>query len=199
MNQAHLENIARIRTGYQFRERAPFSPDGRHSVVHLPESSRARLLDELEFQRVNLQNIKSSDLITQGDILLRAKGNNHYAVYVDRSLSDCLASGLALIIQCDKEKLYPPFLAWYLNQAPAQSFLSKISAGTSIPVVGKKPLLEMPVPLPPLEKQIVIGNLYQMLLREEQLTRELMTARENFINGKMLSLVEGETNLNAAR
>ena len=199
MATAQLLNLAHIRTGYQFRERAPFTPNGRYSVIQLKDSDTARLLDDQEFQKFDLDNVKDSDLVNQGDILLRAKGNNHYAVCVDRILTDCLAGGLSLVIQCDKQKILPEFLTWYLNQQPAQAFLHKISAGTSIPVVSKKALLELLVPVPPLAKQQSIGNLYLTLLKEEQLSHKLSNARQHFLNGRMLSLVKTEQSLNFAR
>lgn len=199
MSNSNLLKIAQIRTGYQFREKAPIAPDGQYSVLQLRDADNARLLDDQEFQKVAIDNVKSSDLVEEGDVLLRSKGNHHYAVYVDRPLSNCLASGLVLVIKCDRNELEPRYLTWFLNQAPAQAFLNKISAGTSIPVVGKKPLLELIVPLPAPEKQIAIGSLYQLLLKEERLERQLLEARQNFLNHKMLSLVEATQSLNLAR
>ena len=187
----HISQIASIRAGYQFRKEAPLSPTGKYSVIQLRDSKEALALDDHEIQRYELKDIQSNDLLRENDILLRAKGNNHFAVLVSRKVSNTLASGLCLVLRCDESKVFPAFLTWYLNQAPAQSLLNKISAGTSIPIVNKKSLGDIAVPLLPLEKQKAIGELYQLQLKEEFLSNKLLERRRQLLNTKMLKGIEG--------
>ena len=190
MSYIQLENLATVRTGFQFRGEAPFSPDGAFSIIQLKDSKHALTLEEQDIQRVELSEAKQADCLLQGDVLLRAKGRNHYAVLVDKDLKNALASGLCLVIRCTDKQLCSSYLTWYLNQPPAQSFLNQISAGTSIPIINKKSLGSLIVPLPTLSKQAALGELYQLKLKEERLSEKVMEAKRQLLNARMLGIVK---------
>lgn len=181
-----LSALVSIRTGFQFRGEAPYSAHGKYSLVHLRDSADALSFDEQEIHRFDLQEIKKEDLLLKNDILLRSKGNNHYAVLVDREVSNTVVSALSLVIRCVDNRIRPSFLAWYLNQAPAQSFLTKISAGTSISVVNKGALGDLEIPLRPITSQDAIGELFQLQLKKECLTMQLLKSSRKLLNAKML-------------
>jgi restriction endonuclease S subunit len=187
-----LSDIVSIRTGFQFRGEAPYSPHGKYSLVHLKDSADALTFDEQEIHHFDISEIKKEDLLAKNDILLRSKGNNHFSVLVDREVSNTVVSGLSLVIRCKDSRVAPSYLAWYLNQPPAQSFLTKISAGTSISVVNKGALGDLAIPLRPLTSQDAIGELYQLQLRKECLTMQLLKSSRKLLNAKLLSI---ETNI----
>ena len=105
MTRCLLADLVSVRTGYQFRAEAPFSPEGSFSIIQLRDAKEALTLGCHELQRVELSNIRHNDLLQKDDILLRAKGNNHYAVLVDRTLRNTLAGALCLIIRCTEKYL----------------------------------------------------------------------------------------------
>jgi len=181
-----LGEIAHLRVGFQFRSEAPYSPSGSHLLIQLRDSKEILPFEDYETHRVDCDDIKKDDLLSAGDVLLRAKGKNHFAVCITSPVKNLIAGAACLVIRPDNKKALSSFLAWYLNQPPAQAFLNKISAGTSIPVVNKRALLDLEVSLPPMKIQKAIGELYQLQLTEQELTEKLMRSRKEFLNAKML-------------
>lgn len=186
MSNLQLGEIARLRVGFQFRSEAPYSPFGKHQLIQLRDSKDILPFEDYETHRIDCDEIKKEDLLSVGDVLLRAKGKNHFAVCVTSTIENLVAGAACLVIRPNQEKVLPSFLAWYLNQPPAQVFLNKISAGTSIPVVNKKALLDLEISLPPLNVQKAIGELYQLQLAEEELTQKLTRSKKEFLNAKLL-------------
>lgn len=186
MSQVPLGSLARVRVGFQFRTEAPYSPTGKYALVQLRDSKGIFSFQSYESHRIDGDDIRKEDLLVRGDVLLRAKGKNHYAVLVDQNVSNTIAGAACLVIRPVEGKIIPGFLTWYLNQPPAQSFLNKISAGTSIPVVNKKALLDLEVPLPSIKVQEAVGELYQLQLLEDALEEKLSKSKKYFLNAKML-------------
>lgn len=183
-----LSELVSIRTGFQFRGEAPYSPQGKYSLIHLRDSADALSFEEQETHRFNISDIKKEDLLSKDDILLRSKGNNHFSVLVDCEVTNTVVSGLSLVIRCKDSRVVPSYLAWYLNQPPAQAFLTKISAGTSISVVNKGALGDLLIPLRSLSSQEAIGELYQLQLRKECLTMKLLKSSRRLLNAQLLSV-----------
>jgi restriction endonuclease S subunit len=187
-----LGEIARVRVGFQFRSEAPYSPLGNHHLIQLRDSKEILPFEEYETHRVDCEEIRKEDLLSVGDILLRAKGKNHFAVCVTSAVENLIAGAACLIIRPLAEQITSGYLAWYLNQPPAQAFLNKISAGTSIPVVNKKALLDLEVSIPPRKIQNAIGELYQLQLSEEELTQKITRCKRSFLNAQMLRASQSE-------
>lgn len=192
MSHLPLGDIARVRVGFQFRSEAPYSPFGNHRLIQLRDSKEILPFEEYEAHRIDCEEVRKEDLLSVGDILLRAKGKNHFAVCVTSAVENLIAGAACLIIRPLTEQVTSGYLAWYLNQPPAQAFLNKISAGTSIPVVNKKALLDLEVPIPPRKIQNAIGELYQLQLSEEELTQKITRSKRSFLNAQMLRASQSE-------
>lgn len=186
-----LSELVSIRTGFQFRGATPYSPTGKYTLIHLRDSSDALSLEDQDLNYFDQGELKKEDLVSRDDILLRSKGNNHYAVLVDKETTNTVVSSLSLVIRCTDPRIKSSYLTWYLNQPPSQSFLTKISAGTSINVVNKGALGGLEIPLRSIPSQNAIGELYQLQLKKEHLTKQLLQRGRKLLNAQMLSL---ETN-----
>lgn len=84
----------------------------------------------------------------------------------------------------------PEFLAWYLNQAPAQQFIEENARGSYVTAISRKDLSEMGIPLPPLDVQRQIADIQDLTGQESDLLERLRTARIELANRAVWKLVK---------
>jgi len=61
----------------------------------------------------------------------------------------------------------PAFIAWIINQEPAQQYLKKSAEGSDVPAIRRQVLEELPIAVPPVEKQHAILELDRAWQREQ--------------------------------
>ncbi len=136
-------------------------------------------------------------IVRAGDVLLRAKGSPHYALYIEEPKRLAVAASQFFILRVngqnrliEPKKLLPSYLAWYLNQSPVQYHLNRCSAGTSIKIVNKRAVSEIPIEIPPIDIQKKIVSVYNLSVREKELLTRIQQAKEKLIAAKLLSLTD---------
>jgi hypothetical protein len=72
----------------------------------------------------------------------------------------------------------PRYLAWYLNQAPAQAAIDQIRTGAGTPIVQRTAFERLEVAVPPFEAQRRIGELSELQARERELRASLADATD---------------------
>ena len=115
-----------------------------------------------------------SHILTEGDVLLAIKGLRNFSWAYDESAGDAVASSLFLVLNCDREKLLPGYLALFFNQPRTQAKLKTLSAGITVQSISKGEVMKMKIDLPPLNEQARIVKLAQMMQQEIELTERIM-------------------------
>lgn len=184
-----IDEIADVRTGYQFRHRLEPDPAGAHLVVQVKDIdvAHAHRLDPAALWPVKLPREPGSDLLRQGDVLYLAKGRRNYATPVGRLPGSAVAAGYFFVLRVRHEAVRPDFLAWYINQPPAQKYLADFFRGTGIPFIRREDFAALEVPLPPLDVQERIVALHALALRESELLSQLESKRTQLIRGLCLA------------
>ncbi len=81
----------------------------------------------------------------------------------------------------------PEYLAWYINQAPAQEYLhSSARHGTHMPLVPMSAFKGLEIEIPPLDKQKRIVELSDLVEKEKHLTNSIQEKRARLINAVCL-------------
>ena len=84
----------------------------------------------------------------------------------------------------------PEYLAWFINQPPAQAYLAQQSRGTLVKLLPKNVFEELEVPVPPLPVQRQIIEIESLRAREEGLLKRLISARLRLVQRACLDAVE---------
>ncbi len=183
-----LKDIVRIRSGYLFRGRIEPHPNGRYQVIQIGDIGADAKLSYHTLTRTNLPDVKNSHLIEKGDVLFISRGSRKQAVAVAEALDNAIATSQIFVIRPD-ERLLPEYLAWYINQRPAQRYIEEHSTGTNVSLVNMDALSKMPVQTPPLETQRRIVQIYQLSLREKELMESIQDRRDTLIELSLLKSV----------
>jgi restriction endonuclease S subunit len=117
-----------------------------------------------------------------GDILFMARGARNFSVLIGDLPDSVLAAACFFIVRVADDKILPEFLHWYLNQTPVEHYLKRFSGrGVHMPVVRRAVLENIDIPLPPVNTQNHVSEIYKLLQREQVLYKQLAEKRKKLI------------------
>jgi restriction endonuclease S subunit len=186
--QILLQDISEIRAGYSFRGSVEPAPDGVYSVVQIRDLAEGAVLYAKDLMKTNLLDVNSNHLLQKGDVLFTSRGARKQAVVVDEVIQNTIFGSQFFVCE-PKEGIEPTYLAWYINQKPAQRYLEENATGSNVRIVTKEVLGRLPVVLPPLATQKKIAEVYRLSLREKQLSSEIQAKRSQLIESALLESI----------
>jgi len=178
-----LEKTAAIEPGYPFRGSIKTQQPGSIAVIQMRDAALEQGLKTNDLAHVELPGKKTPDWLMTGDLLFVARGNNNFAVYVNQ-LSEktvCTPHFFQIRIKSSID-LLPEFLAWQINQTPAQGYFSRLAQGSVLRNIKKSELATLPVVIPPLETQQKIIAVDRLTKKETQLLEALVDNRRQMMN-----------------
>lgn len=166
-----LGKIADVRSGYVFRSSVAHDPNGTVRVVGMKD---LRIDVGVAWENViRIQpNPKFAEYFLQEeDILFTVRGARFYGVCIEKIDKEAIASHHLFHIRVrDKRIVAPAFLSWLMNRAEAQRYYAEHAMGQSVSsgLRGlRRPDMEnLPISLPPIEKQDEIMRIVDCLRRE---------------------------------
>ena len=127
--------------------------------------------------------------VTPGDIIVTIKGTKFRAAVADESIDGFVISA-NLIALTPSDKVKPGIVAAYLNSPPGQREMKIRAGGATIKGLTTKSLLEVPVPVPPLDKQEVLCRYLFLTEEYDDLIKREMDLR-NKIKEAIIARVMG--------
>lgn len=184
-----ISQIAEIKSGYLFKEGLIPDKDGNVSVVQLKDVSERGVLNLRELQRISLDKSGSENFLAIGDVLLKAKTNHPISALVKEQLFNTIATAHYFIISVKKSDVLPGYLAWYLNQRPAQIYFDRNAGGTRIQVINKQLLADLEVVVPDQKTQEKIAKIYELHQQEQDLVDAIKEKKHGLILEQLLSAI----------
>jgi hypothetical protein len=189
-----LGSAAAIRSGHPFRSKVKHTPEAwDYYVLQLKDVQKDQPLDPTRADQVKIEDKTPPQPLRRGDVLLRARGGYYYAALFDTDTPNVLAAGQFFVLTPDPKRLDPTYLCWYLNEPEAQLYLDKNQSGSNIPMISKRTVSELAIPLPPLDAQRRIAAIHQCWLDEKRLTEQLLDNRERMVRGICQQYISGKT------
>ncbi len=185
ISMLYLEDIATIRSGYLFRERIKPDASGQYRVIQVGDITPDARLSMESFVRVSLPDVKRSQILVQGDVLFISRGQRKHAVTVEEPIENTIVTSQFFVLRPVKEIL-PDYLAWYINQRPAQRYIEEHSTGTSASLINLIALKRLPVETPPIGIQTLVTKIHRLSLREKDLLVAIQYRRRALIETTLL-------------
>lgn len=181
-----LAQIAALRAGYPFRSSIQPDPNGTVALIQGRDvdADRLRIAPAQDrLMHIDASGIRNlaEHLLRPDDIVFMARGPRNYAVPVGEISGYAIVPGSFHVLRPDAALVFPPFLAWWLNQEVSQAFMRANNSGTTIPMISLDALRALPVQLPPLAVQRRIAELNSLIEQEHHLMNELSTARRDLL------------------
>jgi restriction endonuclease S subunit len=189
MMHSLLRDIATIRSGRLFRGKIEPDPTGHYQVIQIGDIDLGGKLDVNNLTRIRLPYIKSSQFVQKGEVLFISRGMRKQALTITEDLKNVITTSQIFILR-PHEELLPEYLAWFLNQLPAQRYLEEHSSGTNVSLINMEAFGKLPVRTPKLEIQQKIVRIYELGVRERELTELILQKRSALIEMRLLAAIE---------
>ena len=185
--QQKIKDIADIQLGYQFRKKIEPERDGTYQVIQIRDFDENQNLNQEGLCRVTIDQLSEKYLVNKNDVLFLARGHRNYAIPVMDSMERTIAASHFFILKIKSEKVIPEYLAWFINQAPAQGYLHNLARrGSHMPIIPKSVFEDLKVHIPDIETQRKIVKLNTLIDKERTLLYNLREKRALLIRSLCL-------------
>jgi hypothetical protein len=179
-----LGSVASLRAGYSFRSAIRPISDGPVRAVQLKDFMGGVRLSWKEVIRTRLpRSPADSEWLRHNDILFAFRGTRLFASVLEDVPGPTVASTQFMIIRVEKPELVlPEFLAWQLNQPPAQHYFERSAAGTAQRSLRRAAIEDTTIAIPPLALQQSVVQLSRLAEREQAVFLEVLAIRKQQLN-----------------
>ena len=185
-----LKSIVDLRTGYQFRGKVVPDEQGDIDVIQIKDIDDRQEVDVSDLTPVTLEKAERH-LVEPGDVLFLSRGHRMYGTVVPELERDTVVSSYFFVLRPKNDKVFPRYLAWFLNEPGFQRRLKSLVRGSQMPLVSRTDFADLQVNVPDLHTQQQIVRLNELMLKEAQLLDQLKSKRAELIEGVSRSLLSG--------
>lgn len=174
-----LGTVADIRVGHPFRGAIPETPKGDVRVIQLRDLTRGGLKDCDALLTTTVDSRKEPEWVRDQDLVFVARGWSNYAALVTNPPPRTVCSPhLYLMRVLRPDWLLPGFLAWQLQQEPAQRHLRQAAEGTLQVSIRRSELEKLQIRIPAIDQQRTILELQRVALAERDTYEALIKNRQ---------------------
>lgn len=178
----NLSSVCNIQSGFTARGRLDPNENGNVLALQLRDVAANRVIDFKSLTRIHLDAVPEKYLVYTGDVLFRSRGHSSTAAVIDSPLRLPMLAVLPLmILRPYPQVLSGAYLAWVINQEPAQRHFEESAQGTKLRMVPRSSLETLKIPVPNLETQQRILQIVALAERECDLAQQLTLKRHELI------------------
>ncbi|UTW50191.1 restriction endonuclease subunit S [bacterium SCSIO 12827] len=173
-----LDGITEIQLGYTHRGALDFAPSGGLRGIRLRDIASDGEISARDLGRYSLGEISGRYMVREGDVLFRSRGERTTATALDRRFAEpAVALSPLMILRPHRNVILPQYLAWAINQAPAQRHFEQDAQGTSLRMVPKSSLGALEIDVPDLKTQQAVVAIDALAEQERALSERLVETR----------------------
>ncbi len=173
-----LGEICDIQLGLTPRGKLEPSDFGGLRVIQLRDVGVDGEVDFDQLQKLDIERPSDRYAVRPGDIIFRSRGAFNTATAITSPVAEPVFAALPIfILRPTEQKADPGYVAWAINQEPAQSYLDREAQGQTVRMISKASLENLPLDLPPLSVQRLIVEIDGLIAREKQLSDQLTKNR----------------------
>lgn len=177
-----LSEVAEIAAGHPLRCAVDELPEGDVGVVQMRNVDPNLGVDWRGVSTVELPPTRRVDLLKAGDIIFSTRGARNYAVVLDHVPFAAVCSPHFFVIRARSQAVDPRFLAWQINQAPAQEYFQREATGSHILNIRREVIERLEIVAPPLPRQAAIAAFAEAAQRERQVLLATIDNRQKQMN-----------------
>lgn len=146
-----------------------------------------------EAVRIEPPGKRAPNFLEPGDVLFTSRGTKNLAVAVHETPGPAIcAPNLFVVRPYQQSTCLPAYLAWYMNQRPAQSYFQRSATGTNILNIRREVVEQLLIPVPSLAEQQAIVGFADAARTERNLLRGLIRNRDQQLEALALGLAGSE-------
>lgn len=181
-----------VRPGFPFRGAIDALAPGDVGVIQMRNVEEG-IVDWSKLARVTLPTKRAPDLLEVGDVIFATRGRRNFAVVLEQIPGPAVCSPHFFVLRSrDPQRLLPAFLAWQINQRPAQDYLQQAATGSHILNITRAAIESLPLSIPPAAVQRTIVELADAARRERDLFSALIANRQDQLSAVAACLLSLE-------
>lgn len=185
-----IKDIVDNQIGYQFRGKVEHTSNGTHRVIQIKDFDDEYRLNVSTLFQITPERDIERYIVKKGDVLFLSRGQRNFAYAIMSELEKTIAAGHFFILKIKSNNILPDYLAWYINQVPAQKYLKNMARrGSHMPIVGKSDFGQMKIDIPELRTQEPIIKLSQLQEKESLLLDKIKEKRSGLLQRICLKAV----------
>ena len=183
-----LPNICEIRSGYTARGRLEVAQSGGVLAIQLGDVSPEGGVQVEHLTRLQIEVPPDRYFVRAGDVLFRSRGEKTTAAAIPQEFPEAALAFLPLIVLRPQHgSLLPEYLAWTINQAPAQRHLEASARGTSMRMIPRSAFDDLNIDVPDLHAQRLIVETAELAGRERELASEIADKRHQLVHAALVA------------
>lgn len=187
-----LSECAEVLPGFSVRGRMEHQSDGTHQLLltrHLTDGV-PYAYEPAHEMRITPHTRTDSYQVRRGDVVFMSRGDRNRA-WVIAHVSEPTIAPVSFYILRSRAGLDGGYLAWYLNQKPAQAAIDKMRTGAGTPLVQRRAFETLLVPLPGETVQREVAQISGLMARERLLRGRLNEALDRLQAIQSAQIIEG--------
>lgn len=146
-----------------------------------------------EVQRIELPSKRAPAFLEAGDIIFTTRGMRNFALALNEVEGKAVCSPHFFVIRVGNTNLItPPFLAWQINQRPAQEYFQREATGSHILNIRREVIENLPVAIPSLAMQRAIVEFAKAANDERTALARLIENRNHQLEAIAIGLHHSE-------
>ena len=188
-----LADAVTVAAGYPLRGSAEALDDGDVRLIQLKNTNPDGAIDWAAVGSVSLPSKREPNWLTSDDVIFSARGTKTFAYPLDDvpPKTVCAPQFFVLSVR-NTNDLSPHFLAWQINQKPAQDYFQRNATGSHILNIRRAVLEELVIAVPCIEKQMTIVAFWQAAHKERSLLNSLIENRNSQLEALAAGLVRDD-------
>ncbi len=183
-----LRDIAAISAGHPFRGAIDDLPPGNIGVIQM-RNVGDNGIDWQSLTFVELPSKRMPAILAPGDVIFTTRGTRNVALALSVVPAPVVCSPHFFVLRVkDLVRMNPGFLAWQLNQRPAQEHFQREATGSYILNITRAAIEGLTIIVPPMERQLQILTFDQDARAERALLTKLIENRNQQIEAIAMRL-----------
>lgn len=193
---AKLEELCTIKTGAPVnRAKAAAGAEGARDIrVLIPRAMSAGAVIDEELAVERIGEVKGEFFTRRSDVIIKLS-TPYGSVYIDEDHEGILVTSFGMILRArEGVPLSMRYLSMYLNHPQTLSILqsSSTGVGAGMTVLKRRTVASISVPLPPIEQQERLAELFLAVGERNREYRRLIDLGEELVASKMLEILSEE-------
>lgn len=181
-NHLALAEVAEIAAGHPLRSAVDDFPAGDTGVIQMRNVDPEAGVDWPSVARVELPPARRTEFLNAGDVIFSTRGARTYAVALGSAPFPAVCSPHFFVLRIRGEAVDPRFLAWQINQGPAQEYLQREATGSHILNIRREVIERLEIVIPSRARQAAIIAFADAAAREKRLLAGLIENRQQQMN-----------------
>ena len=183
-----LSDICEIRSGYTARGRLEVAQSGGVLAIQLGDVAPEGRVQVGHLTRLQMDVPPDRYFVRAGDVLFRSRGEKTTAAAIPQEFPEAALALLPLIVLRPQHgSLMPEYLAWAINQQPAQRHLEASARGTSMRMIPRSAFDDLNIDVPELHAQRLIVETAELAGRERELASEIAERRHQLVQAALVA------------